>query len=595
MKTRHILIALLTPLVLGLLQYALWQYIDPYVWFLFFPTVFFVARFTGFLGGMIATIVSAMLVWYVFIPPSFSWHISNMHNIFPIVIFVITGFFFSDSQERLRRANEALHLKLVSVGQENKQISLQYEANLALDSIKFSQLANALPQIVWATTAAGVNIFFNDEWYLYTGMSHEESMGHGWNKPFHPEDQQKAWEAWQNAIVNNAEYSLECRLRRFDGEYRWWLIRGIPAFNSEHEIDKWFGTCTDINDLKSSAEAERAAQAKLIAAIDSISDAIFISDIEGNFINFNKAFATFHKFKSKQECSKTLKEYPLFLDVFLPDGTLARLDQWAVPSALRGETAFDAEFTLKRKDTGESWIGSYNFAPIRNEAGEITGSVVVARDVTEKKRVENELKSYLHRLEVAMEDTMYVLSRAVDMRDPYTSGHQQRVGILAQEIAKKMGMDDKEARNLSLIGLIHDVGKIGVPAEILSKPSKLSQAEMGLVKAHVTIGYDILKNANFIIPVAEIVREHHERMDGSGYPQGLKGEQILMEARIIAVADVVEAMSAHRPYRASLGMDAALAEIEAGRGTKFDPRVVDACLELFRKDGYVFPERIGPV
>lgn len=589
MKAKQFLIALFAPLVLGLIQYELWRYIDPYVWFLFFPTVFFVARFTGFIGGIIATVVSVLLVWYVFIPPPFSWHIADMHNIFPIIIFLITGFFFSDSQERLRRAKQALQSKLLSVDQEKKQISLQYETNLALDSIKFSQLANALPQIVWATTAAGENIFFNDEWYLYTGMSHEESMGHGWNKPFHPDDQQIAWNAWQNAVVNNSEYSLECRLRRFDGEYCWWLIRGIPAFNSERKIDKWFGTCTDINDLKSSADAEKATQAKLMAAIDSMSDAIFISDLEGNFINFNKAFATFHKFKSKEDCAKTLNEYPLFLDVFLPDGTLARLDQWAVPSALRGETAFDAEFTLKRKDTGESWIGSYNYAPIRNDAGEITGSVVVARDITKKKEAENELRSYLHRLEVAMEDTIYVLSRAVDMRDPYTSGHQQRVGILAQEIAKKLGMSDKDAHDLNLIGLIHDVGKIGVPAEILSKPSRLSEAEMNLVKTHVTIGYDILKNVNFIVPVAEIVREHHERLDGSGYPQGLKGDQILMEARIIAVADVVEAMSTHRPYRQALGIEAALAEIEAGRGTKFDPRVVDACLELFRRDGYVIP------
>ena len=213
----------------------------------------------------------------------------------------------------------------------------------------------------------------------------------------------------------------------------------------------------------------------------------------------------------------------------------------------------------------------------------------MARDITKKKEAENELRSYLHRLEVAMEDTIYVLSRAVDMRDPYTSGHQQRVGILAQEIAKKLGMSDKDAHDLNLIGLIHDVGKIGVPAEILSKPSRLSEAEMNLVKTHVTIGYDILKNVNFIVPVAEIVREHHERLDGSGYPQGLKGDQILMEARIIAVADVVEAMSTHRPYRQALGIEAALAEIEAGRGTKFDPRVVDACLELFRRDGYVIP------
>jgi putative nucleotidyltransferase with HDIG domain len=159
----------------------------------------------------------------------------------------------------------------------------------------------------------------------------------------------------------------------------------------------------------------------------------------------------------------------------------------------------------------------------------------------------------------------------------------------------KLGLSQADSHNINLIGLIHDIGKIGIPAELLSKPTRLSNIEYELIKTHVTIGYEILKNLNFMIPVAEIVREHHERIDGSGYPQGLKGDQILMEARILAVADTVEAMSAHRPYRPALGIDAALAEIEQGRGTKYEPRVVDACLELFRKDGYQIPPAIGPI
>ena len=593
MRLIKLIIAVLVPFVIGFFQYLLWEYIDPYVWFLFFPTVFFVARFTGFWGGIVSSLVSVLLVWYVFMPPAFSWHIANTQNTFPIVMFLIIGYLLSDSQEKLRRSRELLQSQLSSSELQNKHINTLYQENLALDDIKFSQLANSLPQIVWVTMPSGENIFFNDEWYRYTGMGIEESMGSGWNKPFHPDDQQVAWVAWQKAVTNNAPYSLECRLRQFDGQYRWWLIRGVPAFNVEHKIDKWFGTCTDIHDIKMAQQSERTAKSQLFAAIDSLTDAFFMSDTEGNFINFNTAFATFHKFKSKDECADTLKEYPLFLDVFLPDGTLASIDQWAVPSALRGERVSDAQFTLKRKDNGESWIGSYNYAPIRNDAGHIIGSVVVARDITEKKKAEDNLKDYLHRLEMAMEDTMHVLSKAIDMRDPYTSGHQQRVGAISQEIALKMGFSEKDAHNLSLIGLIHDIGKIGVPSEILSKPSKLNTLELSLVQSHVTIGYNILKNVNFVIPVANVVFQHHERMDGSGYPQGLKGDEILMEARIIAVADVVESMATHRPYRAALGIDAAIAEIEGGRGTKYDPSVVDACLDLFRNGHYVIPESLG--
>ena len=593
MKITNIIFAILLPLIVGLFEYAIWSLIDPYPWFLFFPAIYLISRYLGFWEGVIASFVTVAIVWCVFIPPQFSLSLHVIKSLYPTLAFLFVSYFFCDAQEKLRKKQILLRGDFSNLQDKQKNTLQLYQDNLALDDIKFSQLANSLPQIVWVTTPAGETIFFNDEWYRYTGMNHEESLGHGWNKPFHPDDQKQAWDAWQNAVTNNAPYFIECRLRRFDGQYRWWLVRGVPTFNTEYKINKWFGTCTDINDLKTAEMNERESKAKLIAAFNSLSDAIFISDLQGNFIHVNSAFATFHRFHSIEQCIRTLKAYPLFLDVFLPDGTLATMEQWAVPSALRGEVAFDAEFTLKRKDTGESWIGSYNYAPIRDEAGEISGSVVVARDVTRKKKAEDELKSYFHHLEVAMEDTMYVLSKTVDMRDPYTSGHQQRVGELAKHIAEKMGLSDKEAHNLRLIGLIHDIGKIGVPAEILSKPSKLNKMELDLVKSHVDIGYDILKKVNFVTPVAEIVRQHHERIDGSGYPQGLKGDEILMEARIIAVADVVESMTTRRPYRDALGIDAALAEIEGGRGTKYDPRVVDACLESFRKDGYVIPEYIG--
>lgn len=185
-----------------------------------------------------------------------------------------------------------------------------------------------------------------------------------------------------------------------------------------------------------------------------------------------------------------------------------------------------------------------------------------------------------------MRETLHGLAKAVEMRDPYTAGHQQRVGDIAAEIAKKLKLTDAQIQNIRLIGIVHDIGKIGIPAEILAKPSRLTPLEYEVVKGHVNVGYEILKDIHFGIPVAQVVREHHERLDGSGYPQGLREGEISFEAKIIAVADVVEAMSTHRPYRTSLGMEAALSEIERGRGVKYDPAVVDACLELFRKDGY---------
>lgn len=192
------------------------------------------------------------------------------------------------------------------------------------------------------------------------------------------------------------------------------------------------------------------------------------------------------------------------------------------------------------------------------------------------------------RWEASLESTIGAIASTVDMRDPYTAGHQQRVARLAAAIARGLGLPEDQIRGLYLAGVIHDVGKVVTPAEILNKPGKLSSLEFQLIQAHAQAGYDIIKGVNFLWPIAEMVRQHHERLDGSGYPRGLKGEEILREARILAVADVVEAMMSHRPYRPALGLGPALAEIEKGRGRVYDAAAVDACLKLFREKSFRF-------
>jgi HD-GYP domain-containing protein (c-di-GMP phosphodiesterase class II) len=178
------------------------------------------------------------------------------------------------------------------------------------------------------------------------------------------------------------------------------------------------------------------------------------------------------------------------------------------------------------------------------------------------------------------------MAMTVEARDPYTAGHQHRVSDLARTIATEMDLPGNLIDGLRTAGMIHDLGKISVPAEILSKPTKLSEIEFSLIKVHPRSGYDILKDIDFPWPVARIVLEHHERQDGSGYPNGLTGDKLLMESRILAVADVVESMASHRPYRPALGIDAALEEIARGKGVLYDPDAADACLKLFREKGY---------
>jgi len=207
-------------------------------------------------------------------------------------------------------------------------------------------------------------------------------------------------------------------------------------------------------------------------------------------------------------------------------------------------------------------------------------------DITDSKRSKKQLQETLDSLRRAIGATIQVMVSAVETRDPYTSGHQIRSADLARAIATEMGLPQEKIDAIRMAGSIHDIGKIAVPAEILSKPTKLRDFEFRMIMFHAQAGYDILKDIEFPWPLAEIVYQHHERMDGSGYPRNLKGEEICIEARILAVADVVEAMASHRPYRPALGIDAALKEIENNRGTHYDIDVVDACLRKFREQGF---------
>ncbi len=214
--------------------------------------------------------------------------------------------------------------------------------------------------------------------------------------------------------------------------------------------------------------------------------------------------------------------------------------------------------------------------------------IVIMHDITARKEMETFQVQALDKIRAAFGATIRILNKLVEAKDPYTGGHQKRVADLARAIATEMKLSPEQVDGLRLAAEIHDIGKIIVPSEILSKPGLISESEWGLVKNHVNIGYELLRDIEFPWPVAEIIYQHHERLNGSGYPRGLKGEQIVIEARILAVADVVEAMSSHRPYREAHSIEDTMAEIEKNKGILYDEKVVEVCLELFRKKAYNF-------
>lgn len=311
----------------------------------------------------------------------------------------------------------------------------------------------------------------------------------------------------------------------------------------------------------------RQAEIEWRAAFDSVRDAIFFHDVEHRVVRANRAYAELAHMAVRDVIGKR------YWEVFPKrDGPLPGCR--AVMEGRRERN--DEEFTLP---TGVAY-SSRSFA-ILNERKEYHYSFHVLQDITERKQAEE-------RSRATLEGTIRALSATVDQRDPYTAGHQLRVAQLAIAIGRELGFNEQRLAGVRIAGIIHDIGKISVPAEILVWPGQLSPTVFELIKPHAQVGYDIVKGIDFPWPVADAIRQHHERLDGSGYPQGLKGDQIILEARILAVADVVEAMCSHRPYRPAHGIDAALKEVEDKRGRCFDRHVVDACVRAFRDKGFTF-------
>lgn len=263
--------------------------------------------------------------------------------------------------------------------------------------------------------------------------------------------------------------------------------------------------------------------------------------------------------------------------LFLPESAI--LFENELQRALATSRSFDLELDLRRED-GEIRNLFCRGGAVVDRTGEVVRIAGTMQDVTERKTTARQLSESLERLKAQEGAIIRVLSSVTEMRDPYTAGHQTQVAVISRAIAQRMGLPEEQVAALEKAALLHDIGKNSVPIEILASPAKLSKAQFALIRGHVDSGYEILRPIDFGAPVAEAVLQHHERLDGSGYPGGLSGEEIILEARIIAVADVLDAMTSHRPYRPALGMDAACEEIAAGRGVLYDPRAADACLAL---------------
>lgn len=378
-------------------------------------------------------------------------------------------------------------------------------------------------------------------------------------------------EALTGKTVTAERVSLTCS----DGSLR--QANALLTVVNDDAIISW----VDLTEINRSAEVLRESEGRFRTMVEQAVNGIFVRR-DGRYIYVNRRYCEMTGWSEAELLGQDVLNFTPHDEANLENIHKA----WAESAANKTELVkYDVPLCCK---DGRVIELAFTARAIVWDDG-LPAVIVIADDITERKHADAQIAAYVGRLETSMRGTLLAVSQMVEMRDPYTAGHERRVGLIASAIAAEMGWDEKRCRNLELMGLVHDIGKIGVPAEILTKPTQLTPLEYEFVKGHAQAGYDILKGVPFDMPVADVIHQHHERMDGSGYPQGLIGDAILPEARILGVADVLESMSSHRPYRAALGIDAAMAEVEAHRGTLFDPEVVDAAHRLIRDKGYVLP------
>jgi PAS domain S-box-containing protein len=465
--------------------------------------------------------------------------------------------------------------------QSRQELKERQRADTALRESKelYTKLIATMPDIMVKMNLKGEILFINDVGLSLGGYRSTELIGQNMFSMIAPEDHD---EAARNTVLmferklGPKEYHLIMK----DGGKRLFEVNGDVLRNEDGSPYGLVQICRDITERKQVEEALTKSEERFRKAFFTSPDSVNINRLEdGMYVSINPGFTKITGYTEEDIIGMTSLECNIWANIEERERLVEGLRK-------DGEvTNLEACFRMK---SGDIRYGLMSASVIDLDG--VPHILNITRDITERKRAEEELFRTLKSLRNAVGTTIRVMASAVEIKDPYTAGHQIRSADLARAIATEMGFIPDRIDAVRMASSIHDLGKLSIPAEILSKPTKLTPIEFSLIKEHARSGYEILKDIESPWPLAQIVYQHHERMDGSGYPRNLKGDEILMEARILAVSDVVESMASHRPYRPALGLDAALEEIEKNRGTLYDKTVADACLSLFREKGFKLEE-----
>jgi PAS domain S-box-containing protein len=431
-------------------------------------------------------------------------------------------------------------------------------------------LIDALPMPIFYKDSEGRYLGCNSFFEKFFGQKKEQVIGKSVYE-LSPKEFADIYHEKDLALLQNPGIQIyESTVKDRGGVVHNVIFHKATFSDMDGSVGGLIGAILDITDRRQVEEALRNSEARLHTLVQTIPDLIWLKDKDGVYLSCNTMFERFFGAKEADIVGKT--DYD-FVDRELAD-SFREHDNKAMAA---GKTTSNEEWITFADDGHRAFLDTIK-TPMYDVWGTLSGVLGIGRDITDRRSVD--------RIRKALGGTVQAIAVTVEARDPYTAGHQRRVADLARAIATEMNLPIDIIDGIRMAAAIHDLGKISVPAEILSKPTKLKKTEFDLIKEHSQSGYDILKDIDFPWPVARIVLEHHERMNGSGYPNSLEGDNILMESRIIAVADVVESMGSHRPYRPSLGIEAALEEIEKNRGTHYDNAVADACLRIFREKSY---------
>jgi PAS domain S-box-containing protein len=376
----------------------------------------------------------------------------------------------------------------------------------------------------------------------------------------------------------------EAESTRYDG--RIYHLHAYPVFDEKKNVIGAIEIGNEITERKKTEQRLRESERKYHLLADNVADIIVVFDMGLNLTYLSPSASSVFGFDYDEMLSIKMEDA-------LPPEQLKMVSELfqreLTKAAKKPEEMFASQILVVDvyKKDGTTIPLEARMSFLRDENGAPIGILGVARDISERKKAERDLIKSYEKLEKALESSVISMATIGEMRDPYTAGHQRRVTELAVAIAREMKLSKEKVHSIRIASIIHDIGKISVPAEILSKPGRLNALEFNMIKNHPQMGYDILSTIEFLYPIAEIVYQHHERINGSGYPRGLKSDEICIEAKVIMVADVVEAMASHRPYREALGIDKALEEVVNNKGVLYDEQVVDTCVALFREKDFI--------